>query len=103
MYLSAAFTKDGQKVKFKYTESFESAKLVKDTRRLIGSALASSGISLRITDRGLTMVLSGTVPRAQFGNMLIGEFLNWGTLGEMTLSSLLLGTFRSANTTKKSA
>lgn len=91
VWLDATLLDGGTRVKFEYAEGFDDPAVVKKSVALFRKlAHALPGIKARTTDRGRTVVITGNISRGRFGDMMIGEFFSWGTMGNMTLSDLLL-------------
>ena len=91
VFLDAVMLSGGEKVRFRYAESFGDLAVVRQSVQLVKQIMfALPGIKMKTMDRGYTVMLYGTVSRERFGDMMTGEFLHWGKLGATTLSDLLL-------------
>jgi hypothetical protein len=87
-----------EKVEFVYEETFTKLQVPSGTtiEQFIENSLSpykefgeSIGIKFESIENGIR--LSGTVSREKFGNMMITEFLHWGTIGKISLSDMLMG------------
>jgi hypothetical protein len=89
--------KDGR-IEFDYEESFTEKQaaevnttleqLVKRTYEMM-KHIPMPGIKLKRVKKD-TLQISGKVSRTKFGDIMMGEFLSWGTMGNMTLSQMLI-------------
>lgn len=83
--------KDGR-YRFAYSESFRDAVLVKRTFAQMKHAVAlMKRMGLSVTVRGRTLTLRGVAASEHIGNMMVGEFLCWSTLGAARLRDLIAG------------
>lgn len=82
--------KDGR-YRFTYNESFRDATLVKRTFAQMKHAVALlKRMGYSATVRGSTLTFRGIAASEHVGNMMVGEFLCWSTLGTMRLRDLII-------------
>lgn len=95
-------------VKFTYEETFTNKdamstgftvkQLLENTYAALKPHLKAHG--LKFKQRGNRVQISGTIPREQFGNMMLSEFMSWGTIGSVTISELFIGAMVSSSGVK---
>lgn len=81
----------GKRFRFHYTESF----LPRHTHILLATVKhmepGFKSVGIKATVRGSTIHLKGIVPREVVGNAVMGEFLAWSSLGDITVRQLFIG------------
>lgn len=86
-------------VRFVYEETFTEeaaqglgftvAQLLDNTFAALKPHLKTLGLTFKRS--GKRVRISGTIPRTQFGNMMISEFMGWSTVGTLTITDLFMG------------
>lgn len=92
-----AFEDAEGKMNFSYIERFTQEKygatlredMLARTFSVVSVALKTSELPVVVERNGADGIeIRGTIDRADLGNMLVGEFFGWSTIGEMSLRDL---------------
>ena len=94
-----AYVRSDGKVHFVYEETFSQdvygdttrEDLLQRTLAIVNHAIAAMDVSCCVIQN--TLSISGVVERDRFGNMMISEFMGWGTIGEMKMRDVLISAF----------
>jgi len=80
---------DAEHVAFVYEETFAPGeeKLATNAIEVVRALIHPDAQAILVEP--LTARLSGTVPITAFGDMMVGEFLSWSTLGNASMSTIL--------------
>jgi len=87
--------KDGR-YRFVYSETFHDRALVERTadmlRHAAGAAAKAAGVHIahRLTRKGGIFTVKGTVAPERIGDLMVGEFMAWSTVGSMRLRDVFM-------------